>query len=81
MNIAIDGNNFFHTGWMTRLLGLPRQHPAAGALKSGDLLAFEDGWDTCDETPTCDRLYALLKMIDLGQVAVRWVNDENEEVI
>lgn len=83
MNIAIDGNNFFHTGWLARLLGLPREHPVASALKPGDVAAFQDGWDMCDETPADgrpSRLTAYYAMLQNGQAVAYWVDDDNNEL-
>ncbi len=83
MNIAVDGNNFFHLGWLAHFLGLPRKHPAAGALHESDVAAFEDGWDTCNETPTHyspSRLDALRGMLQLGQAVAYWVDEENNEI-
>lgn len=84
MNICVDGNNFFHTGWLTCFLGLPRAHPCASALKSGDAEAFEDGWDMCAETPDHGRpnkLDAFCGMVAHKQAVVCWVDDDNNEVV
>ena len=84
MNIAVDGNNFFHTGWLARLLGLPRRHPSAPCLRDGDVAMFLDGWDMCNETPErgCpNRLTAYYEMLKRGQAAAVWVDDDNNEIV
>ena len=78
MSIVVDGNNFFHTGWIARFLNLPRNHPSASALKTGDLAAFYDGWDMCDDTPETgnpNRLTAFYGMSRMEQASVTWVSD------
>lgn len=82
MNIAVDGN-FFYLGWMACFLGLPRKHPAAPALKQGDLDAFLDGWDMCMDTPTHGRparLEAFYDELKAGHIVVMWVDDDNREI-
>lgn len=74
MHIAIDGNNFFHTGWLACFLGLPREHPSHLALRDSDNRGFEEGWDTCCETgPAAWK--ALNPMIRNGQCSVFWSNE------
>jgi hypothetical protein len=83
MNIFVDGSNFFHTGWLACYLGLPRDHPAANALKPGDLAAFLDGWDMCYETPEDGRpcrADAFRAMRRVGQAVVTWVDDEGNDL-
>ena len=80
MNIAVDGNNFFHTGWLARMLALPREHPHASALKPGDVAAFQDGWDMCHETPEDARLTAFYAMLSNDQATACWVDDDNNEI-
>lgn len=83
MNIAVDGKNCFCVGWATRFLGLPRTHPHAKALKEGDLAAFLDGWDMCDETPESgrpNRTDAFYAEILAGNISVFWVDDDNNEM-
>jgi hypothetical protein len=83
MNLAVDGNNAFHVGWLTRFLGLPKKLPAASAVKSEYLSAFFDGWEMCDETPisgTPNRLDAFYAMRKLEQASAFWVDDENNEI-
>lgn len=80
MNIAVDAKNFFYLGWVAALLGLPRGHPAENALKSGDVAAFNDGWDMCVETPRTEAIKVLDQERRLCNVSIVWVNDENEEV-
>ncbi len=86
MNIAVDGNNSYHTGWLACFLGLPRRHP--GMEEREILLASEgawtrgflEGWDTCNETPVEWRCKALPEMVRSGQALVYWVDDENLEL-
>lgn len=80
MQMAIDGNNSFHTGWLARFLGLPRFLPGAAAMKAGDVRAFEDGWDTCQETPEDARAAAFYRMKSERQAYSGWIDDAGEDV-
>jgi hypothetical protein len=81
MSIAVDGDHPFITGWLACFLGLPRRHPAESALKVGDIAAFRDGWDTCNETGVDVLLIvAFRKMAKLGQVSVYWLDDDGNEI-
>jgi hypothetical protein len=88
MQMVVDGDSSFHTGWLARFLGLPRFLPGAGAMKDGDVKAFGDGWDMAEET-----LAGALNPIVLGNVyaaftamrSVRqaytgWIDDAGEDV-
>ena len=76
MFISVEGNNPFHTGWLARFLGLPKEHPwpPPNLDSSGNnyKLAFEDGWETCDETFWEDRLQTYYTMFERGQALVEW---------
>jgi hypothetical protein len=69
-------------GWVARLLGLPRNHPSAAALKRDDSLAFLDGWRDCDQR--LDRRLgaggALFDLLDKSELRAFWVDDANDEV-
>jgi len=80
MQITVDGCNFFHTGWMACFLQLPRKHPGHNALKEGDVQAFQEGWDTCNETPIKDRYCAFLRMKQMYQMSSQWIDDQGEDV-
>ncbi len=86
MNIAVEGKNFFYTGWAACFLGLGRQHLHADAIKPGDLAAFTDGWNMCQETKSQSGIWraALLdtfeREIEIGSIRVFWVDDNNEEI-
>lgn len=81
MNIAVEGNNFFHTGWLACFLGLPRKHPRAAALKSCDVASFEDGWDTCHETVIDGlRVVAFRRMVVAKQAEAFWQDDDGNPI-
>lgn len=76
MHIRVDGNNFFHSGWIARLMELPREHPCGDALRSIDARAFEEGWDACDETPAEGRGWAISPAIEKGQIEPSWEDED-----
>jgi hypothetical protein len=83
VNIALDGKNLFHTGWLTRFVGLPKTIPGAAALRDSDLAAFEEGWDTCNETgvPAGPNAHAAFyAMKDSGDVVSYWQDDDGNEI-
>jgi hypothetical protein len=83
MNIAIDGSNFFHTGWAARLVGLPRDNPCAASLRDSDAAAFREGWDTCDETFFGPRscLAIIEAMKSRGQLVSYWQDEDGSEIV
>jgi predicted nucleotidyltransferase len=93
MQMVIDGNNSFHTGWLARFLGLPRFCPGAAARKTEDVDIFLDGWDMCDETlrptvaPRTDFVIAGIvygafrDMLGRKQAHAGWINDDGEDVV
>jgi hypothetical protein len=80
MNIYVDGNNFFHTGWLARFLGLPRTPPRPGTMGDAERDAWLEGWDICNETSTADRIEAYYRMLAVGHVVAVWVDDDNENL-
>jgi hypothetical protein len=80
VNIAVDGNSFFHTGWLACMLGLPRGLPGAVACRQNEVDCFLDGWDTCSVTPAYARMEAYYRMQELGQAVACWVDDQNDEI-
>jgi hypothetical protein len=89
MNICVDGNNDFHTGWLAKFLGLPKKHPRLDGERAK---AFSDGWDTCLETEILEAresgkwsafpgvVGAFREMVKRGQASVIWVDDNNNEI-
>ncbi len=74
--IEIDANNSFNSGWLAAFLGMPRQPKGADAIKSGDLAAYQDGWDMQKETGSDSAcLMAFRKMVTLGQITIDWSDD------
>lgn len=80
MNIAVDGNNHFNTGWLTRFMNLPREAPGLDVLKEFDKKAFQEGWDMCDETSPLYRSIAFYRMLEMGLLRAFWVDDDNNEI-
>lgn len=76
MYMIVDGSNFFHTGWLACFLGLPREHPSRLSLQTHDVVAFEDGWDMCHDTPAKLRPMAFDGMSRLEQAKVEWFPGE-----
>ena len=56
--------------------GLPRDPAFLNAMKTSDRQAWEDGWDTCDETNSdAFRMEAFRRMLQSGQAAAEWSED------
>ncbi len=83
MNIQVDGDNAFHTGWLARFLGLPKEHPKPPSDLDGGgdsyRRGFEDGWNTCNETPSEYRYEIYFNLLRSGQASVEWSYAEDQE--
>lgn len=80
LNIYVDGNTFFNTGWLARFLGLPSSYYPCGAVKDSQIAEFLSGWLACDAMAIDVRYEELVRRKADGRAIVCWVNDRNEEI-
>jgi hypothetical protein len=72
IGVTLTGDNWFHTGWIRGILGLPKAefYDEDDPILDIDIDAFDEGYDMGCETPNDLRLI-FKQMIERKQILVK----------